>query len=207
MKKMRFLTRLIGILIIVALILVMPILLSGYQMYKDAVEGVPLSEKVASLKSDPSYAFIAEISPSFLEQVVTSEDRKFYDHFGINLSSTARAFIKNFLAGAKVEGGSSITQQLAKNMYFSFEKQYERKVAELFVAFEIERVYEKADILEMYVNIAYFGEGAYGIREASKHYYGVEPIQLTEEQSAALVYTLKSPNYYNPNALSEKGSE
>ena len=206
-KRVRFLTRLIGILIIVTLILVTPIVLSGYQMYKDAVKGVPLTEKVASLKADPTYASIDEIAPTFLVQVVASEDRKFYEHFGINLSSTARAFIKNFLAGAKVEGGSSITQQLAKNMYFSFEKQYERKVAELFVAFELEQEYEKADILEMYVNIAYFGEGAYGIREASNHYYGIEPLALTDEQSAALVYTLKSPNYYNPNALLEKGSE
>ena len=107
--------------------------------------------------------------------------------------------LKNVVARSTVEGGSSITQQLAKNMYFSFEKRYERKVAELFVAFDLEKSASKDDILEMYCNIAYFGEGCYGLREATLHYYNLEPLEISTEQAASLVKTLKSPNYYNPN--------
>ena len=193
--------RLLLIVLMIAIVFTVPIVFTGYQMYKAAVEEVSIASKVAEIKNDGSYVNFDEISSNFLVQVVESEDRKFYDHFGINITSTARAFIKNFLAGAKLEGGSSITQQLAKNMYFSFEKRYERKVAELFVAFQLEKVYTKEEILELYCNIAYFGEGTYGIEEATLHYFGKEPFDMTDEEAAALVITLKSPNNYNPNAM------
>lgn len=170
-------------------------------MYHEAIDTRPLQEKVAEIQSDDSYAKLDEISPFFITQVIESEDRRFYDHKGINLSSTARAFLKNIETGTTTEGGSSITQQLAKNMYFSFEKRYERKVAELFVAFDLEKAYSKNEILELYCNIAYFGEGCYGIKEATVYYYGIEPDELTLEQAEILVKTLKSPNIYNPNTL------
>jgi membrane peptidoglycan carboxypeptidase len=104
------------------------------------------------------------------------------------------------MAGRFEQGGSTITQQLAKNMYFSFEKKYERKVAELFVAFQLEKELTKDEILELYCNIAYYGEGCYGLKQAAEHYYGVDPLELSEVQIVALVWTLKSPNNYNPNA-------
>ena len=203
-KYWKIIRRLLLIAIMIGIIVTVPIVITGYQMYKAAVEELPVTSKVEEIKSDESYVSYDEISSTFLSQVVISEDRKFFDHFGINITSTARAFINNLLAGAKVEGGSSITQQLAKNMYFTFEKRYERKVAELFVAFELEKAYSKKEILELYCNIAYFGEGSYGIKEATMHYYGKEPIDITDEEAAALVITLKSPNYYNPNALKNK---
>ncbi|GAB6108427.1 transglycosylase domain-containing protein [Fusibacter bizertensis] len=203
-KCWKIIRRLLLIAIMIGIVITVPIVITGYQMYKAAVEELPVISKVEEIKSDESYVAYDEISSTFLSQVVISEDRKFFDHFGINITSTARAFINNLLAGAKVEGGSSITQQLAKNMYFTFEKRYERKVAELFVAFELEKVYSKKEILELYCNIAYFGEGSYGIKEATLHYYGKEPINITDEEAAALVITLKSPNNYNPNALKNK---
>ncbi len=195
--------RLLLIVILIGIVVTVPIVYTGYQMYKAAVEEVPIATKIEEIKNDESFVTFDEISSSFLAQVVASEDRKFYDHFGINISSTARAFINNIVAGAKVEGGSSITQQLAKNMYFTFEKRYERKVAELFVAFELEKEYSKEEILDYYCNIAYFGEGAYGIKEATLHYYNKNPLDITDEEAAALVITLKSPNNYNPNALNK----
>lgn len=168
-------------------------------MYKDATTHTSLQVRIERLKSDENYVSLEAISPEFLTQVIESEDRRFYTHNGINLISTTRALLKNVMAGSTVEGGSSITQQLAKNMYFSFEKRYERKVAELFVAFDLEKIATKDEILEMYCNIAYFGEGCYGLREATLHYYNLEPLQISSEQAASLVKTLKSPNYYNPN--------
>jgi membrane peptidoglycan carboxypeptidase len=185
--------------IVVAMVISGPIVKTGYDMYKDATTHTSLEVRIERLKSDENYVGLEAISPEFLRQVVDSEDRRFYTHNGINLISTTRALLKNVKAGSTVEGGSSITQQLAKNMYFSFEKRYERKVAELFVAFDLERIATKDEILEMYCNIAYFGEGCYGLREATLHYFDLEPLQISSEQAASLVKTLKSPNYYNPN--------
>lgn len=188
-------------LIVIAVLSVIPIGIKGYEMYREATEAIAISDRIDQLKGDESYVTIDQISPYFLEGVIEAEDRRFYEHNGINLISTTRAMLKNIVAGTTLEGGSSITQQLAKNMYFTFEKLYERKVAELLVAFELEKTFTKTEILEYYCNISYFGEGQYGIKEASIHYYGVEPIALTETQAMSLVRTLKSPNYYNPNTL------
>jgi len=187
------------IAILIALVIIVPIVKTGYDMYKDATTHTRLEDRIERLKSDESYVRIDAISPEFLSLVIDSEDRRFYTHSGINLISTTRAMLKNVMARSTVEGGSSITQQLAKNMYFSFEKRYERKVAELFVAFDLEKIASKDEILEMYCNIAYFGEGCYGIREATLHYFDIEPMDISIEQAASLVKTLKSPNYYNPN--------
>jgi len=176
-----------------------PIAIEGYKMYKDAVKETSLNTAIAAARNDEAYVTIDQISDSFLEEVIESEDKRFYSHKGIDLVATARAMLHNVEAGSFLEGGSTITQQLAKNLYFSFEKQYERKVAELFVAMDIERMLSKDEILELYCNIAYFGEGCYGVKEAADHYYGVEAADLSNEQADALVWTLKSPNNYNPN--------
>ncbi len=176
-----------------------PIAMEGYKMYKQAIKETSLSAIIMAVRSDEAYVTIDQISDSFLEQVIESEDKRFYSHSGIDLFATARAMFHNVEAGRFVEGGSTITQQLAKNLYFSFEKQYERKVAELLVARDIEKTLNKDEILELYCNIAYFGEGCYGVKEAANHYYGVEAANLTNEQADALVWTLKSPNNYNPN--------
>lgn len=204
MKMTRLIRRLISTVIllsIVAFVFSLPILVSGYELYKEVLELNPLDLRIEQLRSDPDYVVADEISPIFLAKVIESEDRRFYEHLGINLTSTIRAFLKNVEAGAKVEGGSSITQQLAKNMYFSFEKKYERKVAELLVAFDLERSLEKTEILELYCNIAYFGEGTVGIGEATRHYYGIEPFEMDEDQAETLVKTLKSPSVINPNTV------
>lgn len=206
MKKTNWLKKIFLVLILlvsIAFIISVPILVSGYDLHKQAIGEIPVDRRIEQIKADSSYVSISEISPYFKDKVVESEDRRFYEHFGINLTSTIRAFLKNVEVGAKVEGGSSITQQLAKNMYFSFDKKYDRKIAELLVAFDLEKKIEKDDILELYSNIAYFGEGQVGIQEASRHYYGVEPIDLTETQADELVKTLKSPSVYNPNSVNK----
>ena len=96
-----------------------------------------------------------------------------------------------------MEGGSTITQQLAKNLYFTFDKKLERKVAELFVAFQLEHMLTKDEILELYCNVVYFGEGCYGLQEASEHYYNISSDELSVEQASALAFTIKRPNYNN----------
>lgn len=197
--------RIIGILLLCLAIIgtfkVIPIIKDGYDLYRSAVEDTSIIERVEALRDATGYVSINEISEDFIEALLESEDHRFYDHNGISFVATSRALFTNIQAGATVEGGSSLTQQLAKNLYFSFEKRYERKIAELFVAFEIEDLYEKDEILEFYCNIAYFGEGQTGIGNASLYYYDVPANQLNPEQIRVLVGTLKSPNFRNPNAL------
>ncbi|MBQ3008084.1 MAG: transglycosylase domain-containing protein, partial [Oscillospiraceae bacterium] len=107
----------------------------------------------------------------------------------------------NITSGRYSQGGSTLTQQLAKNMYFSFDKQLERKVAEVLVAFELEKMYSKEEILAMYCTLAYFGQNCYGVKQASAYYYGILPSQLDETQSFQLVETLKAPSINNPSTM------
>lgn len=171
----------------------------GYDMYHNAVSLESISNRIEKLRQDDSYITIDKISEEFKKQIVQSEDRRFYYHFGVDPIALGRATMHNIQAFRFVEGGSTITQQLAKNLYFTFDKKLERKVAELFVAFQLEHMLTKDEILELYCNVVYFGEGCYGLQEASEHYYNISSHELSEEQASALAFTIKSPNYNNPN--------
>ena len=175
-----------------------PTVYRGYQLYKTAVEKVPLEEKVSEIRERDDYVPLSEMSDYFVEEIIKSEDKRFSWHFGIDPLAIARAVKNDIIAGSFVEGGSTITQQLAKNMYFDFEKVMERKVAEW--------DYSKDEILEMYLNCIYFGENCYGIKEAAGYYFGKTPDTLTSTQADSLVYTIKCPNLYNPVALAGETS-
>jgi len=194
---------LIAVIMLVAASRIIPIIVSGYNLYRAAVNEMSIEEKLEQLKNYENYISLDDISVNYIDRVIKSEDKNFYVHNGFDLFSPLRATYQNLKSGKIVEGGSTITQQLSKNMYFSFEKKYERKVAELIVALELEKRYTKDQILEYYLNIIYFGEGCYGIKEASLHYYGIQPVELDESQADALIRTLKSPNNYNPNQMKE----
>lgn len=202
MKKRVFKLFIVFILVTFMIILlkIFPTIKLGYEMYKNAVNEISVEQMVEQVRSDDNYIKLEDISKEYITLLLQSEDKRFYYHFGFDPIAMARAMYSNIKLGYFAQGGSTITQQLAKNLYFSFEKKMERKVAELFVAFELERLLTKDEILELYCNVAYFGEGCYGIKEASHHYYGVSPSTLTMEQASSLVFTLKSPNRYNPNA-------
>lgn len=202
MKKLfKRLLALLLVAVVVFGVLAMPYIKSGYTMYKQAVEQVPIEQKVDEIRSRDAYTPFEEISPVFIDTLINSEDRRFYSHFAIDPISLVRAVGANIFHGRLVQGGSTITQQLAKNMYFSFEKQLERKVAELFVAFKLESMYTKDEILALYCALAYFGQNCYGVKEAAGYYYSTEPSQLTKEQSEELVRALKAPSVYNPSTM------
>lgn len=180
--------------------------LSGWIMYRECVMESPVAQKVQEIKAQEGYVSLDEISKEYIDALLASEDAVFYEHHGFNPMSTFRALLTNIQEGYFAEGGSTITQQLAKNLYFSFDKKIERKVAELFMAWEIEETLEKDEILEVYLNIIYYGENCYGIEQASQHYYEVSAMDLNDEQIEALVITIKSPNNYNPNVLKDRES-
>nr|MCS5648202.1 transglycosylase domain-containing protein [Dehalococcoidia bacterium] len=154
--------------------------------------------KLLKVLGDRSYMTLDLMPHHFKKAIVAVEDAAFYEHHGIDPVAILRAFVTNLASGNSVQGGSTITQQLAKNLFFSFEKTYQRKLKELLMAFQIESTFSKPEILEAYANQVYFGKGAYGINKASHVYYGKNPKELTLLQSAVLAGIPKSPNKLNP---------
>ena len=202
MKKLfKRLLALLLVVIIVAGVLTAPYIKEGYTMYKQAVRNMPIADKVEEIRSSDAYTPFEEISPVFINELLRSEDRRFYQHFAVDPISLVRAVGTNVLHGRLVQGGSTITQQLAKNMYFSFEKKLERKIAEVFVAFQLERMYTKDEILSLYCSLAYFGQNCYGVKHAAGYYYSTEPHLLNQQQSQELVKALKAPSVYNPSTM------
>jgi len=173
----------------------------GYQIYQDKIQEQSLSERVNQLKSKEDYVTLDQISPIYKEAVLESEDRRFYQHGPVDYYGLARAMLTNLTTFSFKEGGSTITQQLSKNLCLSFEKDLSRKFAEVFIARDLEKMYSKDEILEMYLNITYLGEGNYGIQAASQYYYHIDAINLNKQQSDILVKTLKRPSVYNPSKV------
>lgn len=168
----------------------------GYRISRQVMEETPLAEKVAAIRSIPHYTPIEEMPETYRNAVVAVEDSRFYRHLGIDPIATGRAVLTNLKKGELAEGGSSITQQLAKNLYFTQEKVLLRKVAELFVAFELERNYTKDEILELYLNTIYFGSGYYCVYDASMGYFGKEPSAMTDYESTLLAGIPNAPSVY-----------
>lgn len=196
----------LSVIVLIALLAATPTLYKGFKLYQEVMHDMPLEDKMIEIQSCDFYRKYDEISPYFFKHLVRIEDERFYKHHGFSPKATLRAIEANLQARAKVQGGSTITQQLAKNLYLPFDKVYERKVAELIIAFQIERAFEKEMILEIYSNVVYFGEGIHGIEQAAQHYFGLTAIELSEEQAILLVETLKSPNFLNPNRRSFRDS-
>lgn len=139
-----------------------------------------------------------KIPPHTIQALLDTEDREFFNHWGINLKRVPKAIFVDIITLSFRQGFSTITMQLARNLYFGFEKNIVRKFREILTAIQIERTYSKEEILEMYLNMAFFGHGTYGIQSASKKYFGKDVSELNPEESAILVAMLKGPNRYSP---------
>lgn len=129
---------------------------------------------------------------------IAVEDNRFYEHSGVDPRGILRALYSNIVSGEVAEGGSTITQQLAKNAFLSQERTITRKIQELFIAIRLEQQYTKDEILEMYLNQIYFGRGAYGVQAAAQTYFGKDVSQLNLSECAMLAGIPRSPNYYSP---------
>jgi 1A family penicillin-binding protein len=145
-----------------------------------------------------SYIPVSDIPQSAQDAIVASEDKNFYSNSGFSIRGIFRAFFTDIFAGKIVEGGSTITQQLAKNAFLSSSRNVLRKYQELVLAAELNRRFSKKDILEMYLNSVYFGEGAFGIQNASETYFGIPAKDLDLAQSALLIGLLPAPSAYSP---------
>ena len=170
----------------------------GYSLYSQAIKKEPLISKIEQIQSDENYVKYENLPQDYLDAVVSVEDRRFYDHGAIDLRSIARAIYVNVTNFDLREGGSTITQQLAKNIYFIDMNPFSRKLAEIFMAFAIEDNYSKEEILELYVNTSYFGDGYYGIKEACNGYLTKEPQEMTLYEATMLAGIPNAPSVYAP---------
>ncbi|MDZ4816513.1 MAG: PBP1A family penicillin-binding protein [Verrucomicrobiota bacterium] len=147
---------------------------------------------------------LGKVSPNFKNALLGREDRRFHKHGGVDFYGTARALVRNVKSGSIREGGSTLTQQLARNSFDLRDKSYRRKILEVFLAWRIEKHYSKEQILEFYVNRIYFGSGVWGIETASQFYFGKNAENLTLSEGALLAGLIKSPNVYSPFKNLEK---
>ncbi len=150
---------------------------------------------------------IKKIPKDVIYAVIATEDQRFYKHSGVNYIAIIRAFFQNTISGEIVAGGSTVTQQLAKNAFLTQERSYTRKIKELILTKKIERTYSKDEIMEKYLNQIYFGEGAWGIQRAANIYFSKDVSQLTLSESAMLAGLIKAPSILSPFKNMDKAVE
>lgn len=176
----------------------------GYDMYKTAIAETSIAEKVQEIKNEVSeFTTYDQLPKDYINAVIAVEDRRFFDHNGIDIISIGRAVVTNVKEKRLAEGGSTITQQLAKNTYFTQKKEFTRKIAEIFMAREFENSLSKEEIFELYVNTMYFGDGYYCIADAAEGYFDKEVSQMNLHEATLLAGIPNAPSVYSPNANPE----
>ena len=200
---MKNLKKFLIVIILIVLSILALLIGQGYKMYKEAISTMPLSQKVESIRLQKDYTNLSEIPKIYTIAVISVEDHRFEKHHGIDIIAIARAAFNDIRTMSFVEGGSTITQQLAKNMYFTQEKKITRKIAEVFMSYEIEKNYSKDEILELYVNTIYYGNNYYNIKSASLGYFDKLPKDLNSSECTMLAGIPNAPSLYNPKATTK----
>lgn len=199
----KFLRSLLAVLLCIFVVVCAFCGVKGYQMYKEAVAEKPISEHVEEIRGMEGFTPYSELPQFYIDATISVEDHRFEEHCGIDLIAIGRSALTDIKERSFVQGGSTITQQLAKNMLFTQEKKLERKAAEVFAALELESDYTKEEIFELYVNTSYFGKGYYGVGEASAGYFRKSPSELSEYECAVLAGIPNAPSIYSPEVNNE----
>ena len=179
----------------------------GYEMYSSAIGEKSVSVMAADIKKRCQFAEYSELPEFYVNAVISAEDKNFFRHNGIDVVAICRAVLHDIKVKAPEQGGSTITQQLAKNEYFTQEKRLERKFAEVFMAFKIEKELSKEEIFALYSNSIYYGSGYYGLYSAAKGYFGKEIPELTDYECAMLAGLPNAPSAYSPDVSPELAKE
>lgn len=197
---MKTLARIIRRVLVIALVAVIAMcaltVWRGYGMYREALADRPISQTVEELRATDAYTELDELPQTYLDAVVAVEDHRFYEHGGIDPIAICRAAFNDLRTLSLREGGSTITQQVAKNLFFTQDKHFERKVAEVFMAFDLEARYGKREILELYVNSSYFGSGYTGIGQAAPGYLGCDPSDMSDYECALMAGFPNAPELF-----------
>lgn len=202
MKK--FFKTLIILIILIVVSVIGFFVYQGYSLYKEAINEMSIKEKIEEIKGDVTeYIEYEELPQDYVNAVIAVEDRRFFNHNGVDVISIMRAIITDIRTMKLAEGGSTITQQLAKNVYFTQRKEFTRKIAEVFMAFEFEKECSKEEIFELYVNTIYFGDGYYCIYDASNGYFDKMPNEMNLYECTLLAGIPNAPSVYSPNVNPE----
>lgn len=197
---MKTLARIIRRVLVIALVAVIAMcaltVWRGYGMYREALADRPISQTVEELRATDAYTELDELPQTYLDAVVAVEDHRFYEHGGVDPIAICRAAFNDLRTLSLREGGSTITQQVAKNLFFTQDKHFERKVAEVFMAFDLEARYSKREILELYVNSSYFGSGYTGIGQAAPGYLGCDPSDMSDYECALMAGFPNAPELF-----------
>ncbi|MCI8272708.1 MAG: transglycosylase domain-containing protein [Clostridia bacterium] len=204
---MKVIKKIVIVIFLIGLFIGAIIIYKGYTIYKTALNEISVKDKLEELREHENYARIEDISDFYLDAVVAVEDHRFYKHGAVDPIAIMRAVWTNVKSFKLKEGGSTITQQVAKNIYFTQEKTALRKISEIFMAYEIERQCDKDTILEMYVNTSFFGKGYYGIKEASEGYYDKAPIDMNKYEGSMLAGVPNAPSIYAPTKNPDLASQ
>ncbi|HJC89898.1 MAG TPA: transglycosylase domain-containing protein [Candidatus Mediterraneibacter excrementigallinarum] len=200
---MKWIKRLCSFILLCALIVGGILMYQGYRGYREALAEKSVEEMEAEIESIDNYTTLDQLPQTYIEAVLAVEDKRFYRHPGIDPIAIGRALVNDIRAGSYVEGGSTITQQLAKNQFFTQDKKLVRKISEMFMAFQIESVLDKDKILELYVNSIFFGNGYYCVADASEGYFGKKPSEMDFDECTLLAGIPNAPSNYNPFASPE----
>ena len=195
---MKLIRRIIRFILLIIIIVILVYIGIGYKMYKDALKDLPIEEKIASIKKEKNYTYYDELPKTYIDAVIAVEDHRFFKHKGVDYIAIIRAIYNDIRNKELIEGGSSITQQLCKNIYFNQNRKLSRKIAETFMALKIERECSKEDIFELYVNTSYFGDGYYCIGDASEGYFNKKPIDMNIYECTLLAGVPNAPSIYAP---------
>ncbi len=172
---------------------------TGYNDYEDIKKNAEMSQIIDKIRGRDSYITLDKISKDLIDATIAIEDIRFYEHGAMDIRALGRAIVANIKAKELVQGGSTITQQVIKNIYFDHKQSIDRKIPELLLAIDLERIYSKDEILELYVNLIYYGDNNYGIKEASNGYFNKEPSELTYDEATLLAGIPQAPSLYALN--------
>ncbi len=198
---MKILRNVLIIILAIILIVGLTLYIAGDNMYKNALAGSTLEDVIEEIQSDPNYIEYEDLPQNYINAVIAVEDHRFREHGAIDLVAIARAIYVNISTFSLREGGSTITQQVAKNIFYITEDNpVVRKSAEVLTAFDLENNYTKNDILELYVNTIYFGDGYYGIEEACQGYLNKDATEMTLADCTMMAGIPNAPSVYAPTA-------
>ena len=200
----KFLRKILYSIVLVISLCVAVAIYQGHKLYEKCLDEEPLKEKIdAIIAEKQNYVKYDEINEDYINAVISVEDVRFFDHKGVDIISICRALVVDIKNMNFTEGGSTITQQLAKNIYFNQKKEITRKIAEIFMAKDIENNYSKKEIFELYVNTIYYGDGYYSLYDASKGYFGKEPKEMNLYEETLLAGIPNAPSVYSPTVNPE----
>lgn len=192
------------IIIFISVSIVCGLLLKqGYDLYKEKTLSYPIDTAFASIMDSEDFVEFDQLPRNYINAVISVEDHRFFYRNGIDVIAVTKALFENIIKGEVVRGGSTITQQVAKNIYFDMSQVLSRKLAEIFFVNDMESNYSKEDIFSIYVSIIYFGDGYYGIKDAAQGYLGKSVEELDLCEAALLAGLPQAPSSYQLSNHSE----